>query len=209
MIYDVTVPISNDMPVWPTDPPVRLTLKAHPSRDRSHTVRVTGIEMGSHTGTHIDAPWHFVEGGRKLDEIPLDQLVGPVTVYEIPSVRAIGRDELSSLTWINVERVLFKTENSRHWNDGRFYEEFVYLEPAGAEFLVEKGIRLVGIDYLSIDQFQSPQHPTHFVLLRKNVVILEGLNLSQIAPGNYQLTALPLNLKNADGAPARVILMDQ
>ena len=209
MIYDVTVPISNTMPVWPSDPPVRLTAKSHQSRDKSHTVRLTAIEMGSHTGTHIDAPHHFVDGGRKLHEIPLEQLVGPATVYEIPGVKAIGRAQLESLEWSNVERVLFKTENSTHWNDGKFYEDFVYLEPEAAELLVERSIRLVGIDYLSIDKYKSAPHPTHFILLRKNVVIVEGLNLSQVRPGRYEMAALPLNLKDADGAPARVILMDE
>lgn len=209
MIYDISVPISNSMPVWPTDPPVGLTLKSHLSRDGSHTVRVTAIEMGSHTGTHVDAPYHFVDDGRKLHEIPLEQMVGPVTVHEIPNVPSIGRSQLAALDWNDVQRVLFKTENSKHWNDGKFYEDFVYLEPDGAEFLVERGIRLVGIDYLSIDKYKSIQHPTHFVLLRRNIVILEGLNLSQVRAGTYQMAALPLNLTDADGAPVRVILMDQ
>jgi arylformamidase len=208
MIYDVTVPICNTMPVWPSDPPVRLTPRSHLSRDGSHTVRVTAVEMGSHTGTHIDAPYHFIEDGRKLDETPMEQLVGPAVVYEIPRVRSIGRRDLASLDWNGVERVLFKTENSTHWNDGKFFEEFVYLEPEAAELLVEAGVRLAGIDYLSIDRYKSPQHPTHFVLLRKNVVIVEGLNLSRVPPGRYQLAALPLHLKDADGAPARVILME-
>jgi arylformamidase len=209
MIYDITVPISSTMPVWPGDPPVRLTPKSHPSRDQSHTVQLTAIEMGSHTGTHIDAPYHFVDGGRKLHEIPIDQLVGPVQVYDIPGVRAIGLAQLESLEWLDVERVLFKTDNSKHWADGKFYEDFVYLEPEAAEWLVERGVRLVGIDYLSIDRYKSAAHPTHFVLLRKNVVIVEGLDLGQVRPGRYKMAALPLNLNDADGAPTRVILMDE
>jgi arylformamidase len=110
------------------------------------------------------------------------------------------------LNWNGVERVLFKTENSKHWQDGKFFEEFVYLDPDGAQFLVERGVRLVGIDYLSIDKFNSESHPSHFVLLQKNIVILEGLDLSAPPSGEYTLVALPLNLRNADGAPARVIL---
>jgi arylformamidase len=101
---------------------------------------------------------------------------------------------------------LFKTENSKHWNDGRFFQEFVYLEPDAAQILVDRGVKLVGIDYLSIDKFKSEKHPTHFVLLERDVVILEGLNLSAVAPGEYQMVALPLNLQDADGAPTRVIL---
>jgi len=206
MIYDVTVPVTNTMPTWPGDPPVQLISKSHLSRDKSHTVRLTAIEMGSHTGTHIDAPYHFVEGGRRLHEIPLDQLMGKATVLEMTGVRSIGRKDMERLKWDGIERVLFKTENSNHWQDPKFYEDFVYLEPDGAELLVERGIRLVGIDYLSIDKFKSEKHPAHFVLLTKNVVILEGLNLNSIPAGEYSLFALPLNLQDTDGAPTRVIL---
>jgi arylformamidase len=206
MIYDVTVPISNSMPVWPGDPPVQLSAKSHLSRDKTHTVRLTAIEMGSHTGTHIDAPFHMIDDGKRLHEFSLDTLVGQATILEIPGARSIGRSELERLNWGGVERVLFKTDNSKHWQDGKFYEEFVYLEPDGAEFLVQRGVRLVGIDYLSIDKYKSESHPSHFVLLKKNIVILEGLNLNAVPAGEYTLAALPLNLQDADGAPARVIL---
>jgi len=207
MIYDVSVPIVSGMPVWPSDPPLKLTPQSHISRDKTHTVHVTTIEMGSHTGTHIDAPYHFVEGGRRLESIPLDELVGTATVVQVAGARSITRQHLQSLVWDGVRRVLFKTDNSGHWNDGTFYESFVYLEPDAAEFLVQQGVRLVGIDYLSIDAYKSEKHPTHFVLLPRNVVIIEGLNLSHVAPGQYQLVALPLNLQSGDGAPARVILI--
>lgn len=208
MIYDVTVPITNTMPVWPSDPPVQLIPKSHRSRDGSHTVRLTSIAMGSHTGTHIDAPWHFVDDGRRLNDIPVATLVGPATVFEIPPVGSIGRKEVDALDLDGVERVLFKTTNSSHWSDDGFYEDFVYLEPEGARILVDRGVKLVGIDYLSIDRFKSETHPTHFVLLEQNVVILEGLNLSRVPPGIYQMVALPLNLQDVDGAPTRVILQD-
>jgi arylformamidase len=155
----------------------------------------------------MDAPFHMIEGGKPLEDFPLETLIGRARVFEIPSVRALKRAEMEPLDWNGVERVLFKTENSKHWQDGKFYEEFVYLDPEGAEFLVERGIKLVGIDYLSIDKFKSESHPTHFVLLKRNIAIIEGLNLSAVAPGDYTLMALPLNLRDADGAPARVILM--
>ncbi len=206
MIYDVTVPITNSMPVWPSDPPVKLTPSMHPSGDGSHNVRLTKIEMGSHTGTHIDAPWHFVKNGRTLSDIPVETLVGPAVVFEIPNVRSIGKASVESLNLNGVERVLFKTDNSAHWTDTNFYEDFVYLEPDAAQVLVHKGVKLVGIDYLSIDKFKSDKHPSHFVLLENNVVIVEGLNLSAIQQGSYHMAALPLNLQGADGAPTRVIL---
>ncbi len=208
MIYDVTVPISDAIPVWPGDPPVRLVRKSHISKDGSHTVTLTAIEMGSHTGTHIDAPYHMLDGGKRLDEFPLEILIGKVTVFEIAGVASIGRAEIERLNWNGVERVLFKTENSKHWNDENFLKDFVYLEPAGAEFIAGCRVRLVGIDYLSIDQYKSASHPTHHVLLGKDIVILEGLNLNSVPPGEYTLLALPLNLQDADGAPARVVLMN-
>jgi arylformamidase len=208
MIYDVSVPIDNGMPVWPTDPAVSLVTATIPSIDRRRTIRVTTIQMGSHTGTHIDAPNHFVEGGKKLHQIPLKVLVGEVSVFHIAGVPSINRRHLEQLDWLGVKRVLFKTDNSDHWQDEEFYENFVYLEPDAAAFLVERGLRLVGIDYLSIDRYGSEHHPTHLVLLPNDVVVLEGLNLKEVAPGRYQMVALPLNLQQADGAPTRVILMD-
>ncbi len=206
MIYDVSVPLTNSMPVWPSGPPIRLRSTPHLSRDGSYTINETVIEMNSHMGTHIDAPYHFVADGKRLHEISLDQLVGKATVFEIPDARSIGMTELKALNWDGVERVLFKTENSKHWQDGVFYEDFVYLEPEGAEFLVERGIRLVGIDYLSIEKFRAEKHLTHFALLTKNVVVIEGLDLSRVPQGDYTMYALPLNLHGVDGGPTRVIL---
>src|SRR5262249_19106035 len=126
MIYDVTVPITNTMTVWPGDPPVRLTPQSHRSRDNTHTVRLTVVEMGSHTGTHMDAPFHMIDGAQRLEEFSLDILTGPARVFEIPRATSLKRAELEGLDWNGVERVLFKTENSNHWQDGKFYEEFVY-----------------------------------------------------------------------------------
>ena len=208
MIYDVSVPITNTMPVWPGDPPVQLRRQSHESSDHSYIVTVTEIRMGAHTGTHADAPFHMINGGKKLEEFSLDTFVGKATLFEIPVTRSIGRTELERLNWNGVERVLFKTDNSRHWQDEKFYEDFVYVRPDGAEFLAEQHIRLVGIDYLSIDKFKSESHPTHMVLLKKNILIIEGLNLKNVPQGEYMLYALPLNLQDAEGSPCRVILIN-
>jgi len=162
--------------------------------------------MGSHTGTHIDAPWHFIDAGRQLNEIPLATLIGTAVVVEVAGVRSITKRNVERLGFDSVERILFKTDNSEHWTDGRFYEDFTYLEPDAAQVLVDRGAKLVGIDYLSIDAFRSKQHPTHLVLLENNVVILEGLNLANVPPGLHHMVALPLNLQDVDGAPIRVIL---
>ena len=208
MIYDVTVLISNTMPVWPGDPPVDLKHKSHESHDKNHTVQLTSIMMSSHTGTHFDAPFHMIAGGKRLNEFPLERFVGPARVVEIFGVRSIGRAQLERVQLDGAERVLLKTDNSTHWQDGKFYENFVYLEPDGAQFLAQQGARLVGIDYLSIDKFKSASHPTHSVLLTRDILILEGLNLNTVPAGDYRMVALPLNLQEADGAPARVILMN-
>jgi len=208
MIYDVSVQLSNHVPVWPSGPPIRLEPTPHLSRDKTYSIHETLIQLSSHMGTHIDAPYHFIENGKRLHEIPLERLVGKATVFEIPGVRSIGERELTPLNWDGVERVLFKTENSKHWQDGSFYEQFVYLEPEAAQFLIERGIQLVGIDYLSIEKFRAEKHRTHFALLEKDVVIIEGLDLSRVGPGEYSMVALPLNLLETDGGPTRVILMN-
>ena len=208
MIYDISVPIHNSMHVWPSDPGVKLVANSHVARDKAHTVMVTSINCGSHTGTHLDAPCHMIAGAGTLSDIPLEQLVGAARVVEIPGVRGIGVTDLAGLDWDGVERVIFKTDNSGHWKDVDFYEKFVYLEPEGARFLVERGIRLVGIDYLSIDRYGSNDHPTHMVLLEESVVIVEGLNLDGVPTGDYQLVALPIKLDKADGALVRAILMN-
>jgi arylformamidase len=150
----------------------------------------------------------MIEGGKRLHELPLELWTGKATVFEVLKTRSIGPAELARFDWKGVERVLFKTENSNHWQDGKFYEDFVYLDPEGAQFLVQQGVRLVGIDYLSIDKYKSQSHATHFVLLKKDIPIIEGLNLSVVAPGEYTLVALPMNILDADGAPARVFLMN-
>ena len=206
-IYDISVPIHNDMHVWPSDPGIRLEESRQLARDKSHTIQVTTIHCGSHTGTHLDTPIHMIgSDAGTLDDIPLEQLVGPARVVDLPGIAAVGESVLQSQDWEGVERVLFRTDNSSHWKDAGFWEGFVYLEPQGARFLVEQGIRLVGIDYLSIDRYGSTDHASHFELLTQSVVILEGLNLLDVPPGDYELVALPIKLNRADGAPVRAIL---
>jgi len=204
MIHDVSVQLSNHVPVWPSGPPIRLQSAPHLSRDKSYTIHETLIQISSHMGTHIDAPYHFVENGKRLHEIPLERLVGKATLFEIPGVRSIGERELTPLKWEGIERVLFKTENSKHWQDGSFYQNFVYLEPEGARFLVDRGVQLVGIDYLSIEKFKAEKHLTHFTLLKKDVVVIEGLDMSRVGPVEYSTLALPLSLLDTDAGPTRV-----
>jgi len=208
MIYDISVPVRNGMHVWPSDPPVSLETTPHASRNGSHTILVTSIACGSHTGTHLDAPSHMIDGAPTLDEVSLEALIGPVRVAAVPGAPAITRGALEGMNWSGVERVVFKTDNSLRWSDPGFFDRFVYLEPGAARFLAERKVRLVGIDYLSIDGYESADHPSHFVLLSESIVILEGLDLSDVPAGDYQLVALPLKLDGADGAPVRAVLIN-
>ncbi len=202
-IYDVSVPISPEMPVYPGDPNVKIELRE--SILKGSACNVSSISLGSHTGTHIDPPYHFIESGIKVDQIPLSLLVGKTHVVEVTSA-CIDKSVLKEINLNNSMRLIFKTRNSYLWSTNRFVEDYVYLTPDAAEVLVEAGIKLVGIDYLSIEQYGSTTYQTHKTLLGNGVIIIEGLNLAEIEAGDYEMICLPLKIKDADGAPARVIL---
>ncbi len=208
-LHDVSILISEDIPVWPNDPGISMDLTR--SIARGDNANVTRLNMGVHTGTHIDAPFHFEPNKATIDQLSLDVLIGPCRVFEIPEIsKAIGPSDLEKLDFENHIRVLFKTRNSKLWKNGErvFKKDFVHMQLEGAKFLIDQSIKLVGIDYLSIENYGSLDHATHHLLLRNNVVILEGLDLSRVSPGDYELIALPLKLKGADGSPARVVLRE-
>jgi arylformamidase len=206
--YDITMTITNTMTLWPGDPPVRLERVI--SIEAGDPCNVTGISMGAHTGTHIDAPCHYIDGGGGADAIRPDVLIGPCLVVEPGSEKSLI--EAGHLEGIDIRehtRLLFKTKNSGHLHEGggRFYENFTSLGMSAARFLVDRGIILVGIDYLSIESYHAPlERPVHKHLLRNNIAVLEGLDLSSVSPGPYELICLPLKLAGADGSPARVVL---
>ncbi|HZW04694.1 MAG TPA: cyclase family protein [Anaerolineaceae bacterium] len=209
-IHDVTLSIRPQMPIWPGDP--ALTLQRVQRMEDGADANVSRLEMSVHTGTHVDAPYHFLRDGGRVDDLPLDVLVGPCRVVEIPASRDVIDAEAvreASLP-AGVERVLFKTRNSRYWLESPdvFQTDFVGVDRSGAEELVRLGVRLVGIDYLSIAPFDSPL-PAHQVCLHAGIVVVEGLDLSGVVPGSYTLTCLPLKLAGAEGAPARVILVEE
>ena len=164
--------------------------------------------MGSHTGTHIDAPYHFLRQGRTVDKLPLKSLIGPCRVFEIPGANKITARHIKQLDLDNVTRVLFKTRNSLAWGKS-FNKSFTYISSEAAQILVQRKVRLVGVDYLSVEKFGSRDFATHLILLRHGVVILEGLMLKGIKPGGYDLVALPLKIKGGDGSPARAILVQR
>ena len=209
VFHDVSVTISEDLPVWPGDPSVSLKLTS--SIARGDTANVTQIKMGAHTGTHIDAPYHFEPNGKTIDQLTIDTLIGPCRVIEILNTEeAIGPSDLEKVDLGGAVRILFKTKNSEWWGNGEkaFKKNYTYINKQGAEFLIARGVKLVGIDYLSVERYDSPDHVTHHLLLRNQIVIIEGLNLNDVSMGDYELIALPLKLKGSDGGPARVILRE-
>lgn len=206
-IYDVTVAISNDLPVYPGDPPIQIE-RTH-SLEKGDIARVSRLSFSTHIGTHVDPPYHFMKDGVPLDQAPLEIFIGPARVVDVGDATSIDAALLSTFDLDGASRVLFKTGNSRLWRETKeFQKDFVYLEPDAAEALVALGVKLVGIDYLSIEKFDFDQPTTHWTLLGNDVYIVEGLDLSAIAPGDYELICLPLKIKDGDGGPARVVLRE-
>ena len=205
-IYDISVPIRSGGIVYPGNPEIDITLQQAVAKGAG--ANVSAIRFGSHTGTHADASRHFFDDGQPVDQIPLDRLIGPALLVSFPdNVRAIGAAELKAHDLRGRTRILLRTRNSALLSQKQFAPDYTYLAPDGAEYLVDKGVELVGIDYLSIEQFHSGHHRTHRTLLAKSVVILEGLDLSAPPPGEYQLICLPLRIEGCDGAPARAVLI--
>jgi arylformamidase len=203
---DISVPISSELPTYSGDPPLHIELWQSMAKGAICDVRT--LTMGTHTGTHVDAPAHFIPGGRTVDELSIDDCIGPVQIIDISSAPQ-GPVEVQQLEGLDPEipRVLLRTRNSVLWDKSTFDSSFTALSEPAAQLLVQKGIRLIGIDYLSIAPFGEPA-PAHRDLLSAGVVILEGLNLSQVSAGRYTLICLPLKLRGAEGAPARAILVD-
>ena len=207
-IHDISLPISESLVTWPGDSPISITQTSH--LDRGDHVTITCLQMSAHAGTHVDAPAHFIRGGAGVDTLALDVLVGPVLVAQALEADALTADILAEMAIpLGADRVLFRTRNSDRWARGEseFAEDFVAITEDGARWLVERGIRLVGVDYLSVAPYGASV-PTHQMLLAASVILVEGLDLSGVAPGMYRLVCLPLKIVGVDGAPARAILID-
>jgi arylformamidase len=205
-IYDISVPIRTGGLVYPGNPEIEITLQQAVAKGAG--ANVSYVRFGSHTGTHADAARHFFDDGQTVDRIPLDRLVGPALLLSFPDdLRAVTAADLSKRDLKGSKRVLLRTRNSSLLSQKDFVPDYTYLAPDGAQYLVDKGVELVGIDYLSIEQFHSGHHKTHRILLERSVVILEGLDLSVPAPGDYELICLPLRIEGCDGAPARAVLI--
>ncbi len=206
-LYDVTLTISPSLPVWPGDPSI--ALERSQKMEDGDICNVTRMEISVHTGTHVDAPYHFLPDGETVEHLSLKTLTGRAYVLHLPRVKQVTAEVLKAADIPpRTRRVLLKTSNSDQWARGasEFLEEYVALAPDGAEYLVKRGVRLVGVDYLSVAPFDDVA-PTHEILLKAGVIIVEGLNLSEVSQGRYAFYCLPLKIANSDGAPARAMLL--
>ncbi len=210
-IFDISLPISEDMPVWPGDPAV--AIRQVSMIENGDSSNVSQIKMSVHTGTHIDAPKHFLNKGKTIDQLVLDKLIGEALVMALDEhVRTISAEVLSnhpqSKLLEHARKVLFKTKNSLYWHSCQsvFQEDYVGIDTSGAEYLAKLDLDLIGVDYLSIATYHDTDVP-HQVLLQKEIILLEGIDLSEVTEGIYTLYCLPLLLAGCEGAPARAILV--
>jgi arylformamidase len=203
-IIDVTAPLSRELPTFPGDPSFELRF-THRIAD-GDPYNVASITMGTHTGTHVDAPYHFVDGGATVEQLPLEILMGKCRVIALGMRESIERADLEAFDLRDDIRLLLKTRMSGQVRQPTFQEDFVSLSADAATYLVQAGIKLVGIDYLSVETYGSRDFAAHHALLEAGVVIVEGLDLSDVEAGEYDLTCLPLSIAGADGSPARVVL---
>ncbi len=208
-IIDISLPIGPDLLVWPGDPAIEVAPRLQLSK--GDPANVSELRIGTHTGTHVDPPVHFVEGGAGIDRVPVDVLYGSCFVADARGTRGqLGAAELDGLgVPEGTVRLLLKSDNSEIWRHqpAEFPAEYTCLSPEGARWIVQRGLRIVGVDFLSIEKKGEPGHPTHVELLSSGVVIVEGLNLADVEPGQYVLAVLPLKIVDGDGGPARAVLL--
>ncbi len=202
---DISVYLKSGMVHWPSDPAFKIERIS--DMDRGDRNNLSVVSMGVHSGTHIDAPVHFIKDGKGIDVIPFEATIGSTRVIEIEDTESIKPNELMKHNIQQRERVLFKTQNSsRCWKIDEFIESFVYIPNETAKYLVSKGVMTVGVDYLSVGGYKKDGTETHRTLLNGGIWLIEGLNLSNVQPGGYELICLPLKILGGDGAPARAVL---
>jgi len=203
-LIDVTVPLDANLPNYPGNTP--FSLEAIKRIARGDSSNVSSLHMSAHAGTHVDAPRHFIDSASGAEALPLEMLVGRTRVIEVTSRKGIGPDDLSAVDLAEDVRLLIKTVNSRLWGTPEFHAEYVGVTEAGARYVIDHGIKVLGVDYLSVEEFKKPGAPAHHVLLGGGTIVIEGLNLRDVEPGVYEMFCLPLRIVGADGAPARVVL---
>ena len=203
-LIDVSVPIDSTLATYPGNTP--FSLEAVKRIARGDSSNVSTIHISAHAGTHVDAPRHFFDAGHGVESLPLEMLCGRARVVEVTTRGHITADDLAEVDLRDDLRLLLKTRNSRLWGTPEFDPTFIGVAESGARFLVDRGIKVLGVDYLSVEPFKTPGAPTHHALLSAGTIIIEGLNLRDVAPGSYEMFCLPLAVVGADGAPARVVL---
>jgi arylformamidase len=203
-LIDVSVPLDGKLPTYPNNTP--FSLEPIKRIARGDSSNVSTLHMSAHTGTHVDAPRHFFDKGHGTEALPLELLMGRTRVIEITSRAGVTAEDLRAIDLSEDLRVLIKTHNSRLWSSPEFQTDYVGVTESGAKHLVERGVKVVGVDYLSVEQFRTPGAPAHHVLLGAGTIVIEGLNLLDVDPGIYEMFCLPLRIVGADGAPARVVL---
>ena len=203
-LIDVSVPLDTSLASYPNNLP--FSLEAIKRLSRGDSSNVSALHMSAHTGTHVDAPRHFFDEGPGTEALPLELLIGRAHVIELRTRAGITADDLAPIDLSEDVRVLIKTQNSRLWGDPEFRKDYVGITESGAKYLVDHGIKVVGVDYLSVEVFKTPGAPAHHVLLGAGTIVIEGLNLLDVEPGVYEMLCLPLRVVGSDGAPARVVL---
>ena len=203
-LYDATLPLHEGMLTFPGDP--QFTMESVFSTQSGDRFNLALMSIGTHLGTHVDPPTHYLEGTATADQIPLSTLIGPGVVLDLRGAKTIGRSELEAAPLEDHPRVLFKTDNGPRLRGPAFTEDYVYLSDDGAEFLVEKGVVLAGIDYLSIEKYDNPGAPVHRRLLSAGMLVVEGVDLLDVPAGPCKIYCLPLRIRGGDGAPARVLI---
>lgn len=209
MIHDISITLSSPMVTYPGDVPYQRKLQRN--MDNNDNANVSQIEMSAHSGTHVDAPRHYYPNGHGAEDIPLEHLYGPAVVIDCRQAKAVTAELLKNKVPAGTKRLLLKTDNSALLQQdptGPFTADFIYLAGDGAQFLAERGILLVAIDYLSIDKSGLREKPSHHILLENNITIVEGINLASVSPGEYYLACGPLKMAGSDGAPCRAVLID-
>ncbi len=203
--YDISLKLSGETVRWVTSPPFELAERRRMSKGDPNNS--SAVNMSVHSGTHIDAPFHFVEQGTTIDQLPLERFIGPALVYSVETERYITKEHVAGIRLEGVTRVLFKTHNSGLLHQREYDPDFAAFSVEAAQFLVELGVELVGLDYLSVAHADE-QAPVHRAFLDHGVILLEGIDLSEVAPGLYELMCLPIKLGDSDGAPCRAVLRD-
>ena len=203
-LIDVSVPLDSRLPTYPNNLP--FSLEPIKRLARGESSNVSALHMSAHTGTHVDAPRHFYDDGTGTEALALEMLIGRARVIEIRPRGHITAEDLSTSDLSEDVRVLIKTQNSRLWGSPEFHKEYIGVAESGAKYLVDHGIKVVGVDHLSVEAFKTPGAPAHHVLLGAGTIVIEGLNLRDVDPGVYEMYCLPLAIVGSDGAPARVVL---